>query len=359
MTLFRYSILLSCLLLSVGYVTQAQSKQQLHSLLGNMPAKPHERPDTLEKLRIDNGWRYHLKFLAEDSSTLLHTPKDFIYAYLFVPDAAARQKLPGMVAIHQDGSHNYLGYLETAGIAGDADQHYGLELYTRGYIVICPDRFLHNKRRRIANPDTLADVFDKADLAEQHWVGQLLSTGRNFIGKEVYDLMLATDVLMETQGIDRKRIGAVGHSAGGQILPYFMFADRRITAGISSCGVVEQADWFAEDAISKRNLLAVIPSFTLLARTSDFMGRLAPRPLLLTRGLFEWGKENSRQRENSKRHVASTLQLVEESTVAYKAKNVGEHLQTIYFDEEGGRHSFPPGVKAKAFGWLDKYLKTP
>jgi dienelactone hydrolase len=281
----------------------AQKEQQLKSVLGTMPPKPPLKIDTLEKLKIDKGWRYRIKFLAEDSNKIFKSPKDYIYAYVFVPDESKYKKLPGIIAIHQDGSHNYLGYLETAGFGGDADQHYGLELFKRGYIVICPDRFLHAERRRIAKPDTLADVFEQADIAEQHWVGQLQLMNRNFIGKEVYDLILTTDVLCKIPNLDKNRIGAIGHSAGGYVLAYFMFADKRIKAGASSCGVFELVDWFAEDAIRKRNVLSVIPGLAAVGRTSDYIGLIAPRPFLITRGLNEWGSSDDKQKLDSKRHV--------------------------------------------------------
>lgn len=335
----------------------AQKQQQFLDVLGIMPKKPVLHVDTLEKTRLDNGWRYKIKYLAEDSNAVFHTPKDYIYAYLFIPNAPKDKKLPAIVAIHQDGNHNYLGYLETAGIAGDADQHYGLELFNRGYIVICPDRFLHAERRRISKPDTLADCFDEADIAEQHWVGQLLMAGRNFMNKEVYDLIISTDVLCTVPNVDQKRIGAIGHSAGGNILPYFMLADKRISIGASSCGVFELVDWYAEDAIRKRNILPVIPGLARIGRTSDFVGLLAPRPFLMTRGLSEWGADDERQRQNSKRHAGETQRIDAEARKYYKAANAGNNLKTIYFDEDGGRHAFPPKVKEQVYQWLDSYLK--
>lgn len=348
------------LLLGTIFTTGAsfgQTQQKLLNVLGAMPKKPVLHIDTLEKTELGNGWRYKIKYLAEDSNKIFHTPKDYIYAYLFIPNSSKDKKLPAIVAIHQDGNHNYLGYLETAGIAGDADQHYGLELFNRGYIVICPDRFLHAERRRISKPDTLADVFEQADIAEQHWVGQLQLMNRNLVGKEVYDLILTTDVLCKTPGIDKSRIGAIGHSAGGYLLAYFMFADKRIKAGASSCGVFELVDWFAEDAIRKRNVLSVIPGLASVGRTSDYIGFVAPRAFLMTRGMNEWGNGNDKQKLDSKRHVEGTKLLDTEARKYYKALGVDNKLKTIYFDENGGGHSFPPKVKEEVYQWLDSYLK--
>ena len=334
-----------------------QKEKKLLAVLGAFPAKPALQVDTLEKIKLENGWRYKIKYLAEDSSVIFHTPKDYIYAYLFVPFSAKFNKTPAIVAIHQDGNHNYLGYLETAGLAGDADQHYGLELFNKGYIVICPNRFLHAIRRRISNPDSLNDCIDQADIAEQHWVGQLQLMARNFVNKEVYDLILSTDVLCANTYVDKKRIGAIGHSAGGYVLAYFMFVDKRISVGVSSCGVFELVDWFAEDAIRKRNMMTVIPGLATVGRTSDFVGLISPRPFLMTRGLLEWGWGDAKQKMDSKRHVEGTQLLEKEAKKYYKAVNAENNLKTIYFDENGGQHAFPPNVKIEAYNWLDSFLK--
>jgi len=350
-------IAFSVVFLIRAIISIGQNEQKLLLSIGVFPSKPTLQVDTLEKTKLENGWRYKIKYLAEDSNIIFHTPKDYIYAYLFVPYSAKFNKTPAIVAIHQDGNHNYMGYLETAGLAGDADQHYGLELFNRGYVVICPDRFLHAIRRRIAKPDSLADCFDEADIAEQHWVGQLQLMGRNFVNKEVYDLILTTDVLCSISNVDKNRIGAIGHSAGGYILAYFMFVDKRISVGVSSCGVFELIDWFAEDAIRKRNMMSVIPGLATVGRTSDFVGLIAPRPFLMTRGLNEWGSVNAKQKMDSKKHVEGTKLLDKEARRYYKAVNADKNLKIIYFDENGGEHSFPPKVKEEVYSWLDSYLK--
>lgn len=352
----KKTIIAAAMLLCIA-TAFAQKEKKLTELLGKMPEKPAIKIDTLESVRVGEGWRHKVRYLAEEADERLRTPKDYIQAYVFVPDKAKKQKLPGIVAIHQDGGHNYIGYREVAGIMGDADQKYGLELYQRGYIVICPNRFLHAERRRITHPDTLADVYDEAEKAMDHRCGQLLMTGRNFTGKEVYDLMLTTDVLCLIHGLDKDRIGAIGHSAGGYVLASFMFADKRIKAGASSCGVFEMADWYDEDAIRKRRPFGVIPGMIGTARTSDYIGHIAPRPFLMTRGMHEWGKGSDKEKDESKRHVEGTQLLDREARVYYKAKKADDRLKTIYFEEAEGNHIFPLKVKEEVYTWLDGWLK--
>jgi cephalosporin-C deacetylase-like acetyl esterase len=84
-----------------------------------------------------------------------------------------------------------------------------------------------DNRRRISKPDTLTNLWYEESLqATEHWAGQLMSVGRSTIGKEVYDLERTMDVLYNMSVVDKNKIGAIGHSAGGNALVYFMFADR-------------------------------------------------------------------------------------------------------------------------------------
>lgn len=333
------------------------SRKTLEQVLGAMPTPPPLQVDTLEKAPLAGGMRYKLRWLAEAGDERLHTPPDYLYAYLFAPKEARQKKVPGVIAIHQDGNHNYLGYAEVAGLGGDADQHYGLELFERGYIVLCPDRFLHGPRRRIAKPDTADDVFSEADRAEEHWCAQLLLAGRTYSGKEVYDLKRATDVLCQTKGVDTARLGALGHSAGGYALGYFMFSDRRIKAGVSSCGVFELLRFYDEHSPRKNNMLPVLPGLLAVGSTADYIGLIAPRPFLMTRGLHEWGDGDSGQRAASAAHVANTRALEAKARARFVAAKAGSQLVTLYFEENGGAHSFPPKVKEEVYRWLDVQLK--
>ncbi len=73
----------------------------------------------------------------ERSLTMFHGPVDRIRAYLFEPSHNPGTRLAAMVAIHQDGPQSHMGKLETAGLAGDKNISYGLELFQQGYVVLC------------------------------------------------------------------------------------------------------------------------------------------------------------------------------------------------------------------------------
>lgn len=354
----KITIISSILLIATtsGFAQQSKEKQLL-KILGDFPTSPALQIETLESVRLDGGWRYKIEYVAEDADKLFGRPIDKIRAYLFVPDHNEAEQLPAIVAIHQDGPNTHLGKSEPAGLAGDPNQHYGLELFKRGYVVICPDRFPHAERRRIPNSEKAgSDTMRDLNLWLR-WSGQLILSGRTYFGKEVYDLMRAVDALCTYDFVDKERIGAIGHSAGGNILVYFMFVDKRVQVGVSSCGFFELADFYSEASTSFSNSVFALPGLTKIGISADYLALLAPRPFLMTRGLWEYGKASDTEQNKSRKHVAETETIERYVRQRYSQLNASDNLKVIYFDENGGNHDFPPKVKQQAYLWLDSYLK--
>ena len=326
----------------------------LRKVLGAMPRRPAPSFTVLETATIEGGKRLKVEYLAEPASARLHEPEDRIGAYLFVPDHAPGARLPAILAIHQDGPHTHIGKKETAGLEGDASLFYGLELFRRGYVVLCADRFYHAERRRGAAPDSVDPVRD-LDLLN-HRVGQLVLHGRTAMGKEAHDCMLGVDVLASLAYVDPARIGAIGHSAGGYALVFAMFLDPRIRAGVSSCGYFDPVRFFDEKAPKRRLAADALPGLARFGSGAGYLAGVAPRPLLLTRGLWEWGQDPD-WRQASIDHVEETRRLVADAAPRYRAAGAPEALRALYFDENGGNHDFPPGVRREAYAWLEAQLK--
>jgi dienelactone hydrolase len=336
---------------------QVQGRRDaLMGVLGVMPARPKPALKVLESVQLEGGRRDKIEFLAESADPVFATPVDTIRAYLFIPDHRTNEVLPGMIAIHQDGPQSNIGKSEPAGLAGDKNLYYGLELFQRGYVVLCPDRFEHAERRR-TSPNDISSIDPKRDDdLLNHWVGQLLLSGRNMMGKEVYDLMAATDVLLSLGYVDKDRVGAIGHSAGGNALIYFMFADPRIKVGVSSCGLFDMLRFFREDAPKRRMAAIALPGLRKVGDSADYLALIAPRPVMLTRGLWEWGADGEDARY-SKAHVQETRDMEAKARLNYARLQASPHLQTVYFEEAGGNHDFPPNVRREAYEWTDRHLK--
>jgi dienelactone hydrolase len=334
-------------------------QEQLVRVLGEMPVRPKPSFKTLDSTKLDTGWRHKIEYLSEPPDPLFHAPPDLIRAYLFIPDHKDGERLPGIIAIHQDGPQSHIGKLEPAGLAGDKNLHYGLELFKRGYVVLCPDRFYHAERRRVTPNDVTSIDPERDGQLLNHWAGQLLLAGRSTTGKEVYDLIVSTDILASLDYVDDKRIGAIGHSAGGNAMVYYMFTDPRVRVGVSSCGLFSTVNFFNENAPKRRIGCLAMPRLALIGDSDDYLAFIAPRPVLLTRGLWEWGQDNSADKAFSEAHVAETRKMEAHARERYSKMGVSPALKVIYFDEDGGNHDFPPHVRQEAYDWLDRYLKAP
>lgn len=326
----------------------------LRQVLGEMPRRPAPSFAVLETAAIEGGKRLKIEYLAEPASALLHEPEDHIRAYLFVPDHALGARLPAILAIHQDGPNTHIGKKETAGLEGDANLFYGLELFRRGHVVLCADRFYHAERRRGVAPDSV-DAKRDLDLLN-HRVGQLVLHGRTALGKEAHDCMVGVDILMSLPYVDRARIGAIGHSAGGLAMVFAMFLDPRIRAGVSSCGYFDLVRFYDEKAPKRRLAADALPGLAKFGSGAGYLAGVAPRPLLLTRGLWEWGQDQD-WRQASTDHVEETRRLVADAAPRYRAAGAPDALRALYFGENGGNHDFPAGVRREAYAWLEAQLK--
>jgi hypothetical protein len=113
--------------------------------------------------------------------------------------------------------------------------------------------------------------------------------------------------------------------------------------------------FFDENAPMRRLAATALPKAEA-GSSADYLALIAPRPMLLTRGLWEWGRENSTREEWSKNHVEETKEMVARAREQYASLKATEKLSVLYFDEGGGNHSFPPHVRQQTYEWLDQQL---
>ncbi|NIV15651.1 MAG: prolyl oligopeptidase family serine peptidase [Aliifodinibius sp.] len=324
-------------------------EQKFLEILGEFPEPVPLKVQIIEKTELENGERYKIEYVVEEADTLFDRPVDKVRAYLFVPEHGENEKLPAVVAIHQDGPFTHIGKSEPAGLAGNENLHYGFELFKRGYVVICPDRYYHAERRRIPNPGQAGSHMMRDLNLWLKWAGQLILNGRTHFGKEVYDLMRAVDVLYTYDFVDRDKIGAIGHSAGGNVLVYFMFVDQRVTVGVSSCGFYELLADFNDEDLSFSNSVFALPNLARVGKSADYLASIAPRPFLMTRGLHELESEAA-----SKRHVEKTKAIERYARQSYQTLNAPENFKSIYF---AGGHDFPPEIRDEVYAWFDEHLR--
>lgn len=84
--------------------------------------------------------------------------------------------------------------------------------------------------------------------------------------------------------------------------------------------------------------------------THDYIAAVAPRALFISDGAHQWGDGRP---DPSDEKFAEDLAFFKESYL----HNSGSDIETVLFEENGGRHCFPPLLKEQAYQWLDTHLK--
>ena len=135
---------------------------------------------------------------------------DRVPAYLFVPKDL-KGKAPAMLCLHQTTG---IGKGEPAGLGGDPNLHYALELAERGYVTLAPDY------------PNFGDY--KLDAYRRGYASATM--------KGIWNHMRAVDLLESWPGVDPDRIGCIGHSLGGHNTLFLAAFDERIKVAVTSCG---------------------------------------------------------------------------------------------------------------------------
>jgi dienelactone hydrolase len=127
-----------------------------------------------------------------------------------------------MICLHQTVAQ---GKKEPCGIEGSQDLAFALQLVRRGYVCIAPDMIGFGERI----PAGTQPYHDSTAFYKKYpnW---------SFMGKMVRDARRAVDVLVQTKGVDPKRLGAIGHSLGAEEALMLAAFDERIGATVASCG---------------------------------------------------------------------------------------------------------------------------
>src|SRR5690625_3057677 len=155
--------------------------------------------DTADGAADREVWRIDLKLKAGDGRV--------IPAIYLRPMAG--EKLAPVVAVHQHNNEFSFGKSEPAGLAGDPDMAYGLELARLGCAVIILDLACFEQRSGTAYAQRGATEY--SFLA---W--KLAAQGRSIQGLHVADIGLALTWLLQQPEVAEVGAGAVGHELGGR-----------------------------------------------------------------------------------------------------------------------------------------------
>jgi dienelactone hydrolase len=311
----------------------AALREALMTRLGHFPKRVPLAP--LFGTPIDEGeyLRTPVSYMVEEGER--------IPAWLLTPKGEApRGGWPAILAIHQHGGQFDLGKSEPAGVLGNPMAAYGRDLCLRGYVVLCPDLLCFEERRpvleiRQRNSAMDGGAYERFEFTKRLLHGSCLQT------KYLHDLSCSLDLLAELPDVNRTRIGAIGHSLGGQETLWLTWYDTRIAAAVSSCGF-DLIRTILRDGIN-HNFALYVPDMLELCDMDALLAELAPRPFLLTAGetdpIFP---------------IDGVRSLAEQARRTYEQQGASDRFQAIIFPSG---HSFPDEVKAEAYAFLDRWLK--
>lgn len=203
---------------------------------------------------------------------------DRIPAFLFEPTDSVLGGSPGVLIHHQHNGEQFLGKSEVAGIKGDPLQAFGPALAQLGFVVLAPDQICFEDRRR--NKHGTEPSEEEGDFLQQfNEMTYRLVKGDTLIRKVLDDATIGFSLLSHHKLVDRKRIGIMGHSLGGNTTLFHAAIDNRVKFACSSGALCSFKYKMEHDTGFEMGL--VIPGFLNNFEMKDLVQAILPRDLMI------------------------------------------------------------------------------
>jgi len=281
--------------------------------LGPAPAERRTPPalEVLEKDQPAGVIRQRVRYECEPGITT--------EAYLLRP-ATAAGKLPGVAVFHSTVEHSIR---QPAGVEGQPEYAFGLQLARRGCVALCPRNYLW----------PASDGIDAGGEARRFLQRHPRSKG---MMRMLHDAQLAVDILAGLPHVDADRIGSIGHSLGAKEVLYLAAFDERVKVTVSSEGGIgtKFSNWNAPWYLGKS-----IESPDFQREHHELLALAAPRPFLLVGG-------DSADGDRSWPFIAAALPI-------YKLYGGTPRLGLL--NHRAG-HAVPPAAEQRIYEWLEAYL---
>lgn len=248
----------------------------------------------------------------------LGSENDQITAYVFIPKI--HKIIGGVLVHHQHNGERHLGKSEVAGLTGDRFQFFCPELAKKGIVSMAPDSICFEDRRtnqKGIEPDANPD---QDWLQHYNEMCYRLLNGTSLMKKVVEDSAIAISILAKLEGVDKNKIGILGHSYGGNTVIFHSPLDDRIKYACSSGAVCSYQTKFKNN--TGIEMAEVIPNFTKEYDIDHLLKMIYPRKILVV---------SSDSDKYSKDASQIGLSLKEEMKVA-------DFEQAYYFKEFPGGH---------------------
>lgn len=292
--------------------------ENMQRVMGPLPAPLSTPFDLVVAERTDLGpyERRKISFAAEAG--------DRLTGYLLVPHRAQRR--PAVLCQHQTVK---VGAAEPVGLGGRPTLRYAQELAERGYVALAIDYPNFG--------EYACDVYAR---------GYASATMKGIVNHR-----RAIDLLCSLEEVDPARIGVIGHSLGGHNSLFIAAFDERVRATVTSCG-------FCSFRTYKKGDLAGWSHRGYMPRIAERYGAdpqrmpfdfpevlaaIAPRAVLVVA-----------PRHDDNFDHAGVIECVDAAKPVFELLGAPERLAADYPDAP---HDFPDESRARAYAWLDRWLK--
>lgn len=244
---------------------------------------------------------------------------------LFPPDhdpfRSCEQRLPGVIVFHSTTNDTIR---QPAGLSAESTKAFGLHLAKRRFVTLCPRCFLW-----ASGPPY--DYRKQVERFQQEFAGA------KGMAKMLLDAQAAVNLLVALPGVDRQRIGAVGHSLGAKEVLYLAALDERIRASVASEGGIglSFSNWDAPWYLGPEIRTAEFPH-----DHHELLALIAPRAFLLVGG-------DSADGEKSLPYLRAAWEVYRLFTTS-PALGLWNHRQG---------HTVPPEAESRIADWFGAYLK--
>jgi dienelactone hydrolase len=309
-------------------------RETMIGLLGRWPEPAPLDARVEERTDLGDVLRERVSYAVE--------PGERIPAYLFVPrDVRPGERRAGIFAHHQHAGQFHLGKSEVAGLAGNPEQAYALELARRGYVVLAPDAICFEERGpHRGNLETPSDPAPGRDFERFEFTKRLLH-GSCLQTTMVRDMQRGLDYLESRPEVDPQRLGCIGHSLGGQQTLFLAALDERVRAAVSSCGFSSMRSVLREGI--NHNFGAYVPDWLTHGDVGDLLAEVAPRAFLALNGATD--------------RIFPIDGLDASYAVARRAYAAAGCEERLDLGIYPGGHGFTDEMRSRAYDWLDRWLR--
>lgn len=241
---------------------------------------------------------------------------DEISAFLLIPKGQG--PFPGVIVHHQHNQEWHLGKSEVCGIIGESLQSFGHGLANRGMVVLAPDTVGFEDRRRNCSgvkpePSDWLQYYNEMCYR--------LVVGDTLIRKILLDAALGVSLLTQLPEVDKNRIGALGHSMGGNTVLFQTALDERISFACASGAACSYKNKLIGG--TGIEMAEVIPGFAKRFDIDDLVKCVTPRRMLLVSA-------------SEDRYSRDAVFITDTAGPAFEALGVPSHLRHERFQ---GGHS--------------------